>query len=156
MIMDIGIEKKDRKVITEALNRVLADTVILYLKTHNFHWNVTGPNFFSLHELFKSQYIDLIEGGDSIAERIRSLGYWAPGSFSEFSRLSGIKEEPHHLSDGADMVRQLVLDNELIVRRLKEVHDVAESNQDVTTMDLMVKRMEVHAKAAWMLRSHIE
>ena len=156
MIMDIGLQKKDRKVITDALGRVLADTFTLYAKTHSFHWNVTGLNFYSLHNFFKELYEDLIEGGDTIAERVRALGYWAPNSFSEFSSLSAIKEETHHIYDSADMIRQLVLDNELIVRRLKEVFDVAEANNDGVTADMITVRMNVHSKAAWMLRSHLE
>ncbi|MDF3034544.1 MAG: starvation/stationary phase protection protein [Alphaproteobacteria bacterium] len=156
MIMDIGLQKKDRKVITDALSRVLADTFMLYAKTHGFHWNVTGPHFYSLHNLFKELYEDLIEGGDTLAERIRALGYWAPGSFAEFSGLSAVKEETHHIYDASDMLRQLVLDNELIVRRLKEVFDVAEANSDTVTADMITMRMEAHSKAAWMLRSHLE
>lgn len=156
MIIDIGLQKKDRKIIAEALTRVLADTFILYAKTHSFHWNITGPNFHSLHRFFEELYKDLIEGSDSIAERIRSLGYWAPSSFSEFSELSAIKEETHHIYDAADMVRQLVLDNELMVRRLKEVFDVSEANNDNVTADMITMRMDVHSKAAWMLRSHLE
>ncbi len=156
MILDIGLQKKDRKVITDALSRVLADTFTLYTKTHSFHWNVTGPNFYSLHNFFKELYVDLIEGGDALAERIRTLGYWAPSSFSEFSNLSAVKEETHHIYDASDMLRQLVLDNELLVRRLKEVFDVAEANHDGVTVDLITERMKVHSKAAWMLRSHLE
>ncbi len=156
MIMDIGLQKKDRKVITDALSRVLADTFTLYAKTHSFHWNVTGLNFYSLHNFFKELYEDLIEGGDTIAERIRTLGYWAPSSFSEFASLSAIKEETHHIYDSADMLRQLVLDNELLVRRLKEVFDVAEANNDSVTADMITDRMNIHSKAAWMLRSHLE
>jgi starvation-inducible DNA-binding protein len=156
MIMDIGLQKKDRKVITDGLGRVLGDTFTLYTKTHSFHWNVTGPNFYSLHNLFKELYEDLIEGGDTIAERIRALGYWAPSSFSELASLSAVKEETHHIYDASDMLRQLVLDNELVVRRLKEVFDVAESNHDGVTADMITQRMNVHSKAAWMLRSHLE
>lgn len=156
MIMDIGLQKKDRKVITDALSRVLADTFTLYAKTHSFHWNVTGPNFYALHNFFEELYKDLIEGGDTIAERIRILGHWAPSSFSEFSSLSAIKEETNHIYDASDMLRQLVLDNELIVRRLKEVFDVAEANNDSVTADMITERMAVHSKAAWMLRSHLE
>lgn len=156
MIMDIGLQKKDCKVIADALGRVLADTFTLYAKTHSFHWNVTGLNFYSLHNLFKELYEDLIKGGDTIAERIRTLGHWAPSSFSEFASLSAIKEETHHIYDASDMLRQLVLDNELVVRRLKEVFDVAESNHDGVTADMITERMNIHSKAAWMLRSHLE
>lgn len=156
MIMDIGLQKKDRKVITDALTRVLADTFILYAKTHSFHWNVTGANFYALHKFFEELYKDLIEGADKIAERIRALGYWAPSSFAEFSALSAVKEETHHIFDASDMVRQLVLDNELLTRRLKEVFDVAETNNDAVTADMITVRMDIHTKAAWMLRSHLE
>jgi starvation-inducible DNA-binding protein len=156
MIMDIGMPKKDRKVITQALGRVLADTFILYAKTHSFHWNVTGANFYSLHHFFEELYKDLIEGTDMIAERIRTLGYWAPSSITEFAGISAVKEETHHIYDSAYMLRQLVLDNELVVRRLKEVLDVAETNNDDVTVDMLTRRMEIHSKAAWMLRSHLE
>jgi starvation-inducible DNA-binding protein len=156
MTMDIGLQKKDRKVIADALTRVLADTFTLYSKTHGFHWNVTGSNFYSLHNFFKELYEELIEGGDTIAERIRALGYWAPSSFSEFLGLSAIKEETHHVYDASDMLRQLSLDNELLIRRLKEVFDVAEANSDSVTADMITMRMDAHSKAAWMLRSHLE
>lgn len=156
MIIDIGLQKKDRKVITDALARVLADTFMLYAKTHGFHWNVTGSNFYSLHKFFKELYEDLIEGGDTIAERIRALGHWAPSSFADFSSLSAIKEQTHHIYDASDMLRQLVLDNELVVRRLKEVFDVAQANNDSVTADMITARMDIHSKAAWMLRSHLE
>lgn len=156
MFMDIGLQKKDRKVISDGLSRVLADTLILYVKTHSFHWNVIGTNFYSLHHFFKDLYEDLIEGSDTIAERIRALGYWAPSSFSEFSRLSAIKEETHHISDALDMIRQLVLDNELLIRRLREVAEIAEANGDSVTFDMLTERVNIHSKAAWMLRSHLE
>jgi starvation-inducible DNA-binding protein len=156
MTMDIGLQKKDRKVITDALSRVLADTFILYIKTHGFHWNVTGSNFYSLHNFFKELYENLIEGGDTIAERIRSLGNLAPSSFSEFYRLSAIKEETHQLLEATDMVRQLALDNELIIRRMKEVFDIAETNSDCVTADMMSARIEFHSLAAWKLRSYLE
>lgn len=154
--MDIGLPQEDRRIIADSLSHVLADTFVLYLKTHSFHWNVTGQNFFSLHTLFKDLYEDLIEGGDSIAERIRALGYRAPGSYSEFLTLSALKEETRPITEASDMVRQLLLDNELLVRRLKETYDIADARKDVSTGDLMVVRMNIHAKTAWMLRSHIE
>lgn len=156
MIMDIGIQKKDRKVIADALSRVLADTLTLYVKTHGFHWNVTGVNFHMLHNLFKELYEDLVEGADTIAERIRALGQLAPSSFAEFSSLSAIKEETNQIYDASDMVRQLVLDNELMIRRLQEVLDIAETNGDAVTVDVTTQRMQIHSKVAWMLRSHLE
>jgi starvation-inducible DNA-binding protein len=154
--MDIGLPKEDRKIIADALSDVLADTFILYLKTHSFHWNIREPNFFSLHALFKDLYEDLIEGGDSIAERIRALGYRAPGSYSEFLSLSVLKDESSPITEAPDMIRQLLFDNELVVRRLKETYETADARKDLSTGDLMVQRMNIHAKAAWMLRSHIE
>jgi starvation-inducible DNA-binding protein len=154
--MDIGLPQEDRKIISGSLSQVLADTFILYLKTHSFHWNVTGPNFSSLHNFFKGLYEDLIEGGDSIAERIRALGYRTPGSYSEFLSLSVLKDETRSITKAPDMIHQLLLDNELLVRRLKEAHDTADARKDVSTADLMVQRMNIHSKATWMLRSHIE
>jgi starvation-inducible DNA-binding protein len=154
--MDIGLPQADRKIIADSLSQVLADTFILYLKTHSFHWNVTGPNFSSLHAFFKELYEDLIDGGDNIAERIRALGHRTPGSYSEFLALSALKDETRSISETPDMIRQLLLDNELLVHRLKEAYDTADSRKDVSTGDLMVQRMNVHSKAAWMLRSHIE
>ncbi|MBM3468348.1 MAG: DNA starvation/stationary phase protection protein [Alphaproteobacteria bacterium] len=156
MLLDIGIQKKDRKIIAEAIRRILADTLVLYVKTLGFHWNVTGANFYSLHTLFKELYEDLSEGSDLLAERIRALGYWAPSSFTESIGLSAIKEETSHIYDASDMLRQLVQDNELMVRRLKEVFDVANANNDSVTADMITQRMEKHSKVAWMLRSHLE
>jgi starvation-inducible DNA-binding protein len=155
MVMDIGLQKKDREFIVEALERVLADSFILALKTQNYHWNVTGPYFSQLHKLFKELYEDLNEAGDMIAERIRALGRYTPGSYGEFIRLTSLKEE-HTVPEAMDMVRQLVLDNEKLIRRLHEVYVKSESVGDIVTSDLMIRRMDVHSKMAWMLRSHLE
>jgi starvation-inducible DNA-binding protein len=155
MIMDIGVLKKDRKVVADALSRVLADNFTLYLKTLNYHWNVVGPHFSQLHNLFHELYEGLAGASDEIAERIRALGFLAPGNYSEFIRLSGIKEETGS-PEAFDMVRQLVLDNEYLIRRCEEVRAVAESVGDFITADLMVSRGKFHAKNAWMLRSHLE
>jgi starvation-inducible DNA-binding protein len=155
MIMDIGLAKKDRKLVSDALSRVLADTFILYMKAHSFHWNVTGLNFKPLHEFFEEIYKGLIEDGDEIAERIRSLGHFAPASFSEFTRLTAIKDETT-IPESVDMIRQLTLDLELLIRRMKEVVEVAESVDDMATGDLMIQQVREHTKTAWMLRSHLE
>ncbi len=155
MIMDIGLQKKDRKLVADALSRILADTVILYLKTHNYHWNVVGPSFSVLHSLFQEQYQSLIEAADEIAERIRSLGFPAPGSFSEFIRLTALKEETGS-PEAMDMIRQLLLDHELLVRRCIEIKNVSESVGDDASADIMIGRSQEHAKVAWMLRSHLE
>ncbi|HXF90482.1 MAG TPA: Dps family protein [Candidatus Nitrosotenuis sp.] len=155
MIMDIGLMKKDRKVVSDALSRVLADSFSLYLKTLNYHWNVMGPHFSQLHKLFKELYEELEDAIDSIAERIRILGFHAPANYSDYMRLTVIKEEKGH-PEAFDMVRQLVLDNEYLIRRSHEVLSVAQSVADEATMDLMIKRIKSHGKRAWMLRSHLE
>ncbi len=155
MIMDIGLMKKDRKVVTDALSRVLADHFTLYLKTLNYHWNVMGPHFSQLHKLFQELYEELVGAVDSIAERIRALGFHAPANYSDYMRLTVIKEEQGH-PEAFDMIRQLVLDNEYIVRRCNEVFSVAQSVGDEATMDLMIDRINVHSKNAWLLRSHLE
>ncbi len=155
MIMDIGIEKKSRKLVADTMIRVLADTFILSLKVRNFHWNVLGPNFKPLHELFQDIYEDLDESGDEIAERIRALGFHCPGSYAEFIAISAVKEEQGHL-EALDMVRRLVLDLELLIRRIDEVKTVAMSVNDDASADLMIERLADLAKFAWMLRSHLE
>lgn len=155
MIMDIGIQKKDRKLVSDALSRVLADTNILFLKARNYHWNVTGPLFSNLHTLFETIYENLNEGADDIAERIRALGFYSPGSYKEFITVSAIKEEMGS-PEALDMVRQLTLDHELLIRRTTEVMEVAHSVKDEGTADLMVERIRLLSKHAWMLRSHLE
>lgn len=155
MLMDIGIQKKERKLITGGLSRFLADTFILCLKTQNYHWNVTGSSFKALHTLFEELYVDLFSAGDMIAERIRALDFYVPGSYSEFSHLTAIEEE-RAVPEAADMIHQLTLDNELMIRRASEVCSMAESLNDPVTVDLMVQRMKAHSHSAWLLRSHIE
>lgn len=155
MIVDIGIEKKDRKQVVDTMLRVLADTYILGLKTRNYHWNVVGANFKSLHELFESIYKDLDMAGDEIAERVRALGFHCPASYIEFMAISAIKEEQGTL-ESMDMVRRLVLDIELLIRRTDEVKSVALSVDDDATADLMIERLRDLGKFAWMLRSHLE
>jgi len=148
----IGIDDKDRKQIADGLSRVLADSYTLYLKTHNFHWNVTGPMFNSLHLMFEGQYTELAAAVDEIAERIRALGHPAPGTYTAYSRLSSIK-----LEDGVpkaeEMIQQLVDGHERVAKTAREVFPDAENAHDEPTVDLLTQRMQTHEKAAWMLRS---
>ena len=156
--IDIGISSGDRKKIAEGLSRFLADSYTLYLKTHNFHWNVTGPMFNALHVMFETQYTEQWTALDDIAERIRALGFNAPGSYAEFVRLSSIPEEPG-LSDAADwreMVRQLVVGNEAVCRTARKVLDQADDVDDAPTEDLLTQRLQTHEKYAWMLRSLLQ
>lgn len=156
--IDIGISPADRKKIAEGLSRFLADSYTLYLKTHNFHWNVTGPMFNSLHVMFETQYNEQWTALDEIAERIRALGFNAPGSYAEFVRLSSIPEEPG-LTDAADwreMVRQLVVGNEAVCRTARKVLDQADDVDDAPTEDLLTQRLQTHEKYAWMLRSLLQ
>ena len=155
MKIDIGIGHKDRKKIAEGLSHLLADTYTLYLKTHNFHWNVTGPMFNSLHTMFETQYTELALAVDSIAERIRALGFPAPGSYATYARLSSIKEE-EGVPDAKYMIRQLVEGCEAVVRTARKVIPLAEAASDEPTADLLTQRMQVHEKNAWMLRSMLE
>lgn len=153
--LEIGIGREDRKKTVEGLSRLLADTYTLYLKTHNFHWNVTGPMFETLHLMFERQYNELWKAVDEIAERIRALGFFAPGTYGEFSRLATVKE-----ADGVPraeaMIRQLVEGNEAVIRTARELFPTAEKVQDPSTADLLTRRLEIHEKAAWMLRTLLE
>ena len=155
MHMDTGINTEDRAKIVESLSTVLADAYMLYLKTHNFHWNVTGPMFSSLHVMFEEQYTEQWNALDDIAERIRSLGHFAPATSRRYAELSSIKEEPEVLS-AKDMIRQLVDGNEILTRTLREGVKVADEHDDFPTADMLTARMDVHEKNAWMLRSFLE
>lgn len=150
--IDIGIEEKDRREIAQGLSKLLADTYTLYLKTHNFHWNVTGPMFQTLHLMFEQQYNELALAVDQIAERIRALGFPAPGTYKEFSKLSSIGEEEGELN-AEDMIRKLVEGQEAVVRTARSVFPVVDKASDEPTADLLTQRMQVHEKTAWMLRS---
>jgi starvation-inducible DNA-binding protein len=150
--VNIGIEEQDRKEIVEGLSRLLADTYTLYLKTHNFHWNVTGPLFNSLHNMFEEQYNELAMAVDDIAERIRTLGYPAPASYSEYAELASIKET-RGVPEAEEMVRLLVEANEAVVRTSRSAFSAAERANDESTVDLLTERMRTHEKTAWMLRS---
>jgi starvation-inducible DNA-binding protein len=155
MKINIGIEEKDRKEIAEGLSHLLADTYTLYLKTHNFHWNVTGPMFQTLHLMFEQQYTELAQAVDEIAERIRALGIRAPGSYSEFAELSSIKEE-RAVSSAKQMIQILVEGQEAVVRTARAVFPSADKVSDEPTADLLTQRMQIHEKNAWMLRSLLE
>ncbi|MBP6750379.1 MAG: DNA starvation/stationary phase protection protein [Xanthomonadaceae bacterium] len=153
--IDIGISTSDRKKIAEGLSRFLADSFTLYLKTHNFHWNVTGPMFNTLHVMFEGQYTEQWTALDGTAERIRALGFNAPGAYAELIQLTSIPEEPG-LTDTADwreMVRQLVTGNEAVCRTARKVLKTADDAGDDPTVDLLTQRLNIHEKNAWMLRS---
>ncbi|OGW72529.1 MAG: DNA starvation/stationary phase protection protein [Omnitrophica bacterium GWA2_52_12] len=153
--IDIGIPEKSRQEIAKGVAKFLADTYTLYLKTHNFHWNVTGPMFQTLHLMFELHYNELWLATDLIAERIRSLGMPAPGTYAEFSALSSIKEEKGPVK-AEDMVRSLVAGHEAVIRTARSIFPAAEKAQDQVTMDLLTQRMQVHEKTAWMLRSLLD
>lgn len=153
--INIGINDKDRKKIADGLGRMLADTYTLYLKTHNFHWNVTGPMFQTLHLMFEAQYNELALAVDLVAERIRALGFPAPGTYKQFSALSAIKEEDG-VPKAQDMITKLVEGHETVARTAREIFKIAESVSDQPTCDLLTPRMQVHEKTAWMLRSLLE
>ena len=155
MAIDIGIAAKDRKEIADGLSHLLADSYTLYLKTHNFHWNVTGPMFNTLHLMFEAQYNELALAVDTIAERIRALGHPAPGSYRDFARLSSIKEASG-VPDAKTMIKQLVDGQEAVVRTARKVFPVAEEASDEPTCDLLTQRMQTHEKTAWMLRSMLK
>ncbi|QDZ40505.1 DNA starvation/stationary phase protection protein [Euhalothece natronophila Z-M001] len=153
--VNIGIEESDRQAIAEGLSHLLADTYSLYLKTHYFHWNVTGPMFHSLHQMFEEEYVELAQAVDEIAERIRTLGAVAPGSYSQFAELSSVPET-RDVPSAQEMVRLLVEANEAVVRTARSVFPAAERANDEATADLVTERMRIHEKTAWMLRSMIE
>lgn len=153
--VNIGIEEGDRQAIAEGLSHLLADTYSLYLKTHYFHWNVTGPMFHSLHQMFEEEYVELAQAVDDIAERIRTLGAVAPGSYSQFAELSSVPET-RDVPSAQEMVRLLVEANEIVVRTARSVFPAAERANDEATADLVTERMRTHEKTAWMLRSMIE
>lgn len=153
--MDTGLSAKDREKISEGLSRLLADTYTLYLKTHNFHWNVTGPMFNTLHLMFEQQYNELALAVDAIAERIRALGVYAPGSYKQFSQLTSIKEETG-IPSAEEMIAQLVKGQEAVVKTARSVFPAAEKAGDEPTADLLTQRMQIHEKTAWMLRSLLD
>jgi len=152
MELNTGISQTDRESIAAGLSRLLADSYTLYLKTHNYHWNVTGPQFNTLHLMFEGQYTELAAAVDEIAERIRALGIRAPGSYLEFSELTSIQEGTGDES-AEDMIRQLAIGQETVVRTAREIFPAADAAHDEPTADLLTQRMQIHEKNAWMLRS---
>lgn len=152
MELNIGIDPKQRQEISTGLSKLLADSYSLYLKTHNYHWNVTGPQFNTLHTMFEGQYTELATAVDEIAERIRALGIKAPGSYSAFARLTAIDEGTGE-ETAEEMIRQLVIGQETVVRTAREAFPTAEAANDEPTADLLTQRMQIHEKNAWMLRS---
>lgn len=155
MIIDIGIAEGDRKVIADGLSRLLADSYSLYLKTHNFHWNVTGPMFQTLHAMFETQYDELAIAVDVIAERIRALDHYAPGTYGQFQKLSAISET-EGVPKAEDMIRELVQGQETVVRTARSLFPAVEAAHDEATADLLTQRIQLHEKTAWMLRSLLE
>lgn len=153
--LNIGIEDASRAKIAQGLSRLLADTYTLYLKTHNFHWNVKGPMFQTLHLMFETQYTELALAVDLIAERIRALGYPAPGTYSEYAQLSSIAETPG-VPKAKEMIGLLVEGQEAVVRTARSIFPLVEEVNDEPTADLLTQRMQVHEKTAWMLRSLLE
>ena len=155
MDIDIGITEQDRKNIADGLSRLLADSYTLYLTTHNFHWNVTGPMFNTLHLMFEQQYNELALAVDLIAERIRALGCPAPGTYRQFAALSSIKE-PEGIPPATEMIRQLVQGQQAVVKTARSLLPLVDKAGDEPTADLLTQRMQVHEKTAWMLRSLLE
>jgi starvation-inducible DNA-binding protein len=155
-MIDIGISHKDRAAIADGLSRLLADTYTLYLTTHNFHWNVTGPMFNTLHAMFMAQYTELWNAVDPIAERIRSLGHVTPGSYAQFGKLSSIADAPAKPPKAMEMVRLLVAGHEAVARTARSVFPLAAKADDQPTADLLTQRLDIHEKTAWMLRSLLE
>jgi len=155
-IINIGISDKDRAAIAQGLSCLLADTYTLYLTTHNFHWNVTGPMFNTLHTMFMTQYTELWNAVDPVAERIRSLGHPAPGSYAQFSKLASVPDVPVTPPKALEMVRILVQGHEAVARTARELFPMADKASDEPTADLLTQRMTVHEQTAWMLRSLLE
>ena len=152
MELNIGIAREDREAIAAGLSRLLADSYTLYLKTHNYHWNVTGPQFNTLHQMFEEQYTELATAVDEIAERIRALGVKAPGSYREYAALTRI-EEGDGKESAEEMIRQLAIGQETVVRTAREAFPAADAANDEPTADLLTQSMQIHEKNAWMLRS---
>ena len=155
MKIEIGIDANDREAIAGGLSKLLADSYTLYLKTHNYHWNVTGPHFNTLHTMFETQYTELASAIDEIAERIRALGVKAPGSYAEFASLASIDEATGE-EDAVQMIRSLVSGQEAVVRTARNAFPAAERANDEPTADLLTQRMQIHEKNAWMLRSMLD
>ena len=154
--INIGISEKDREDITNGLSKLLADSYTLYLVTHNFHWNVTGPMFNSLHIMFMTQYTELWNAMDIIAERIRALGHFAPGSYRDFVKLSSLDDAPSAPPKAEDMIKILVKGHEAVARTARSMFVVVDKANDQPTADILTQRLDTHEKTAWMLRSLLE
>ncbi len=155
MKIDIGIPEENRNKIAEGLSVLLADTYTLYQKTHGYHWNVTGPQFNTLHTMFMTQYTELWNSIDLIAERIRALGFFAPAGYSAFSKITTIEDDTN-VPKSDDMIRNLVAGNEAVIRTARNILSPADSGNDQATLDLLTQRINIHEKTAWMLRSLLE
>jgi starvation-inducible DNA-binding protein len=153
--IDIGISDKNRQQIADGLSILLADSYTLYLTTHNFHWNVTGPMFQTLHVMFMGQYTELWNALDLIAERIRSLGHFAPGTYAEYAKLTNLKE-PKGVPKAKEMIKMLVQGHEAVAKTARSIFPAAEAGADEGTLDLLTQRIQLHEKTAWMLRSLLE
>ncbi|MEX0772395.1 MAG: Dps family protein [Balneolales bacterium] len=153
--VNIGISEKYRDEISDGLSHLLADTYTLYLKSQNYHWNVTGPQFHSLHEMFEEHYKELAEAVDALAEGIRALGHFAPGTLNQFSEMSSVSEE-YDVPDAMEMINRLVMAHEQIMETARKVVSISEEADDQTTLDLVTERLKFHSKTAWMLRSHLQ
>src|SRR5690606_24551219 len=155
MAIDIGISDKDRSTVAAELSKMLADSYTLYLMTHNFHWNVTGPLFNTLHQMFMAQYTEEWQALDAIAERIRALGHYAPGTYAEYAKLSSIAE-PSSVPNAEEMIQLLVRGNEAVAKTARAAFKKADSVGDQPTADLLTQRLDIHEKNAWMLRSLLQ
>ena len=153
--INTGIAENKRELIAEGLSHLLADTYTLYLKTHNYHWNVTGPLFQTLHLMFEDQYTELGSAIDNVAERIRALGVYAPGSYVQFQKLTSIQEETE-VPKATTMIKNLIADHETVVQVARKIFPSAEEGNDEATLDLLTGRIQTHEKTAWMLRSLLE
>ncbi len=153
--MDTGIKEQDRKIIADGLSRLLADSYTLYLKTHFFHWNVTGPMFNTLHLMFEGQYTELALAVDLVAERIRALNFYAPGTYHDFAKLTSIKETTS-VPKANDMITELVAGHEAVVRTARSIFPAVDAAADEASADLLTQRLQLHEKTAWMLRSLLE
>jgi starvation-inducible DNA-binding protein len=153
---NIGIDEGDREAIANGLSELLADTYTLYLTTHNFHWNVTGPMFNTLHAMFMTQYTELWNAVDPIAERIRSLGHVAPGSYAQFGKLSSLQDAPSTPPKAMAMVSHLADGHEAVARTARRIFPMADKANDQPTADLLTQRLDIHEKTAWMLRAMLE
>lgn len=153
--INIGISEKDRAAVAKELSKLLADSYTLYLMTHNFHWNVTGPMFNALHQMFMTQYTEEWTALDDIAERIRALGHYAPGTYAEYAKLSSISE-PTSVPDATEMIKMLVEGNESVAKTARAAFEKADAANDQPTADLLTQRLDIHEKNAWMLRSMLQ